>query len=586
MPPPSVRGRMRSLPSWAAVRKRRSLPSSAAVARGGLRWLVAVVAWVVSVSGAVCADARDAIADEVGAPAGSFGDGARLRVRLRGNGGSRVDEGRVVISCAEGSLVRESTIDGDGFVLFDDLPVGRCFLSASGRDHQPLSGVPVDLQGGSEVILQLTLSWTGPVRRGRPAAGPVADALPLPARRLPDWVRGAASGPFSVRLDGFDLTDRAATALPLDGLAAVEVVPLPGAADRAWHPGTPVIVSTRSGSNKLDATALVGAGVRAGYAGAPVSGPVGAFATAGVSGPLWRDHLWYAATLEGDRTGGRGLATLVWQASARAKFRLVAAGAGAREDTLIGLGTEMLLTDSLVVQLQVGYSRNPQGNFLLQYFADNGRAGEQAVSLGVRVGPDDRRALVLLEDAWRPIRYLTLTGTFAVASAPTAGNVPSQSTLDPEDPGADPAQVVKVPGLGLAWDATHDGRTVVRASASPGQVALGVERELIAGLAASIDLLPHALLFAVHKPEGRLCFHVQQRLPIDLADPGLTHAAVGWSWDGLGLSALVTRDRTYSFGLRAHEQVGRWLSFPLALMADALAGGGTYGLRLSLRTSY
>jgi len=91
---------------------------------------------------------------------------------------------------------------------------------------------------------------------------------------------------------------------------------------------------------------------------------------------------------------------------------------------------------------------------------------EQQVSFGVRhewqearpggAAVDGRRTLLSFEDQWRPTRYLTVTPGLAYV----LGSFAAPRELAPvfSTSGA-------VPQLALAWDATHDGRTVVRASA-------------------------------------------------------------------------------------------------------------------------
>jgi hypothetical protein len=59
-----------------------------------------------------------------------------------------------------------------------------------------------------------------------------------------------------------------------------------------------------------------------------------------------------------------------------------------------------------------------------------------------------------LTDAWRPTRYLTLTPGVAFTSA-TGGNIRGDTVLT--------ANILS-PSFAAAWDATHDGRTVVRGS--------------------------------------------------------------------------------------------------------------------------
>jgi hypothetical protein len=67
-----------------------------------------------------------------------------------------------------------------------------------------------------------------------------------------------------------------------------------------------------------------------------------------------------------------------------------------------------------------------------------------------------RRHTGTLRDKWRPTRYLTITGGLS--------HVWAQGSNSSGDSAIDRATVV--PSVSAAWDATHDGRTVVRGSAS------------------------------------------------------------------------------------------------------------------------
>ena len=462
--------------------------------------------------------------------------------------------GLVVLACGgQPVAAREALADADGLVVFEELPAGRCFLSAADSDHRPVAGLPIDLDAGSEVTLDVTLTWEPQEGPGPVAARPFGDALPLPAPTLEAMVRGAVGARSWVRVDGFDLPANRAAPLPLGGLSGVEVERVPGPAERAWAAGTPVTTITLSGSNRLQATALAAYG----------AGP--ALATATVSGPLVHDRAWYATTLESDGNAGRALTTVAWQLNSRNKLRLLAAGSGSRPDTIVGVITESLVSDRLFARVQAGWCQGPQGSALLQYFAD-GTLGEHALQLGIRAGrPGERAGLTFVEDDWRATRYLTFTATLAATVAGDADpDHLAGARLSWDRTGTLPPGRL-TPGLGVAWDATHDGRTVVRGSASPGLMAIGWHAS------SSSAWPPRSISCSEISPpvcsraQGRLQLDVQQQWPIDFSGGGHTRAAVGWGWTHLQLSALVTHVSSWTFGLRAHTDLGRWLGFPLGL---------------------
>ena len=64
------------------------------------------------------------------------------------------------------------------------------------------------------------------------------------------------------------------------------------------------------------------------------------------------------------------------------------------------------------------------------------------------------RHIATLSDAWRPTRYLTITP--ALSHVWATGSNSSGNTLVGAQAFA--------PAVSVAWDATHDGRTVLRAS--------------------------------------------------------------------------------------------------------------------------
>jgi hypothetical protein len=493
--------------------------------------------------------------------------GATLHVRLHSGAAVRLEQARVTVVCGGDSAVwRERQTDGDGRVSFEDLPAATCLVSAESARHLPARDQPLQLAAGSEVTVDLTLSWRGSRKPGPAVGWELLDGLPLDRRTLEVVVRGAVGGegpclPYrsdrcrQYRLDGFDVTgaDGQAWPVPLGALAQVEIVRMPPMADRAWG-GPPIETRALSGSNLLEATALA------------LHGAGETLATATVSGPVVRDRAWYAATLEGDDGGARGLGTLVWQAAARHKLRLLAGQTSPdREGRLLGLIGESLLGDNLVARVQAGWFRGLQASALVEYFAD-GPLGQHALQVGARAHrAENLEAMVFVEDGWRLSRYLQLTAALAWAGGPLTRHA----------------------SIGLAWDPTQDGRTVVRASAAPERLAIGIERELRRELAASVDLVQGTLVLGLRQLAGPVRLQLHHERPALLGPGHLSRAAVGWSaGPGLALSALITHAPAgWSTGLRARVELGRWLGFPLVMFTDALDLGGSRGLRLSLRTS-
>ena len=215
-----------------------------------------------------------------------------------------------------------------------------------------------------------------------------------------------------------------------------------------------------------------------------------------------------------------------------------------------------------MASVRVAGGDRPQANLRLSYFA-GGVGGEHAIELGARGTPGDPTAdVVFLEDQWRPVRALTLTPALAWSNG-------------------------FVPGIGLAWDATGDGRTAVRASASSRwpRLALGAARELPGAVAVSLDLLERTLAVGLRKREGGPRFDLAYALPLTTADPHHLRASAAFAWaSGLSLGALVTAERQVWAGLRGRAELGRWLGFPLALAIDAIGLPARADLRLSLQT--
>jgi hypothetical protein len=461
---------------------------------------------------------------------------ARLRGEVRGADGTVPDEVEVSLICG-GTPVRTAAA---ARFLFDDLPPGHCQIRASARDHAGEAAVNVELAPGAETAVALTV---GPERRpwirDRASGSNLVPVLPLPARRVEvllqtsgafDGDRGPAGSAVAgalygnqFRLDGFDVTDPLqggpGLAMPLAGVAAVEIAGAGQGVDAASASGVTATLVTMSGSNSADFDLMASELRRPGGLSAHDTE-----AAASSRGPLLKDHLWLSTAAEGRWLSGGGstvdgLGKLSWQASPRHKVTVLAAGSGGPQaGGLGGVTWESLLTDTLVARVYAGArthagpagssAQGGQGGLDLWSFVSGG--GEHALRLVVRgealtahvaAGTTPgRRGLLALEDGWRPTRHLTITPGIAYVAG------------DFETPGASWRARGLAPALGLVWDLTHDGRTALRASGS-GRVdagsfasaaalaegsaparriweaSAGIEREILQGLAAHADVI-------------------------------------------------------------------------------------------------
>jgi hypothetical protein len=310
-------------------------------------------------------------------------------------------------------------------------------------------------------------------------------------------VHGATAQENAIRVDGFDFVNpySGRAWLPLPGLALWEVQLRaaglgPSAPDAV---GSAVETASLSGSNRPSASL--------GGALALERDPGEAYAGLAVAGPVVLDRFWWALSADvspprdDGRTGGAGARDqraslkLTWQIGSRDKLSALAVanhgplGRGVFQ----GLLWESLPTDSLVVRMQLsvaeagerltvgdagsssspvdwtGRTRAADARAVVEWFSDRRRWGEHSLILDVRgrlmdhrwqsvVGDQTvagRRLVATLSDRLRPTRHLTLTAGLSSVqgSAGTAFSVWAMS-----------------PHLGVAWDETHDARTVLRAS--------------------------------------------------------------------------------------------------------------------------
>jgi hypothetical protein len=89
----------------------------------------------------------------------------------------------------------------------------------------------------------------------------------------------------------------------------------------------------------------------------------------------------------------------------------------------------------------------------IEYFSNDPRVDDERRGWFIRTGTTWRN-MTSLSDSWKPTRHLTITPGVAVIKVNSSNNE-GQTVLD---------ATAATPHLAVAWDATHDGRTVVRGS--------------------------------------------------------------------------------------------------------------------------
>jgi hypothetical protein len=443
--------------------------------------------------------------------------------------GGRAAVARVIAEChGDPSVSRTAAVESDGTFVMDELPPGPCRVRAEAGDESG-GTVEVLLAAGEERKVDLALvtarrASSAPSYITRSTEGPI----PLPTRSIEALVQMSGAldgdrGPWSgihgsalygnqYGVDGFDLTDPLGGGpvvdLPLIEYPQVAAVTAAGGATRAWSTGADIEARGLVGSNRLDVDTF------GSYLGGAAGGPRGRASAqeveAGLSsnGPVLKDHLWFAVGAEGRWTDGRlagGAAApgerlssprwsgkLTWQASPRHKITLLgigsdeelsvgdgdAAAAATTRGRLVGLFWEALPADNVFTRGQVAWRHRRLAagtdTDVATAWEASARAHwwlsgwtEQQVIFGVRhewqearpgegAAVDGRRTLLSLEDQWRPTRSLTVTPGLAYVLGSFAA---------PRGPAPVFSMSGAAPHLALAWDATHDGRTVVRASA-------------------------------------------------------------------------------------------------------------------------
>ena len=559
----------------------------------------------------------------------------RMAGTVTDRAGNVVAGALVVAEASDGrDVARTAEADHRGTFTLEGVPVGHYRVTAEvpGRSAPPVASVAVSNDGQATVALT-TGDLPPPPRRVRRTTGGALVGIPLwrrsPAAALrftrlvdPWWssrprVAGAVGDP-EWRLDGFDFTDPvtggAAIAIGLDAPATLTVAD--GLSDdaRAWAPGAIVDLQVASGANRYDAAAFA-----IGSADPGVSGGAAA------SGAVIRDRLWFS--FAGEASGGErhALGKLTWQAGARHKLNLAAVHGSTpgRLRTFAGLRWETLVTDNVVLDATASFLGDhaslkvPRASLKLQVSAgaDHETTATVRGALVTTSSTSVGRVQALLQHRWRPLPPLTLGGSVGVAPVPG------------------------VPGAGwsgggfVAWDATGDGRSALRARvatiSAPGlipdlppctdcalaaridEMAAGVSREVLAGLATGVELARRrrsdalaagairetSVSSLVAHLDGRSGpFRVGAHYRLRLSGPSRHEAAavagVGiFTWLSLGGSLLHAPRASWAplfaetaaiaaatgdggsgwlLGLQLRAELGGFFGFPIALWVDAL----------------
>jgi hypothetical protein len=511
----------------------------------------------------------------------------RLTGRVLDPEGRGVPWAVVVVEGDAGALAiaRTAHTDDLGAFALEGLPPGRYRIEARAEGHAtaPAARATIDESGEAALALTVGAFVAPPPTSSHRTSGGLLEGIPLPARSVEAAVRlgpglrlrpagapGGALGRPEWRAEGFDVTDPRSGGLALPvGLDAVGTLAVTeGTADgtRAVGGGPLVELTLPPGSNRLEAGAVAIAGAeRAGTTAATVRGA------------LVRDRLWAVAHagldvdagLEegappeaGTAAAARGLVKATWQASPRHRLTLLSAAEGARgapPRAFTGLGFEELLGDHVFLATRLAHVQGAGRSEL--------RAGATAEAFvrghdlllrvdgatGADAGRRFGEARAALRESWAPVRALQLhAGVGAAWARPAAGRLAARGWSG---------------SLAAIWDATHDGRTALRARigsapvpvradaracAAPGEggacdaaradeAAVGGEREILPGTSAGAELLGRTL-----RPAGGLrgdarelvaALFARARLPGFKASAQLARALAGGG--PLDLVALV-----------------------------------------------
>jgi hypothetical protein len=632
-------------------------------------------------------------------------DGAALVGRVEGALAAGAD---VVAQCqGDPPVTRTVSAGADGSFVIEDLPAGRCRVHAEAEGSAPAFTAEVVLGPGERATLRLALrpASRAPAYAASPAPRGPGGQLPVPNRTLAaqlllagvfdgdrgPWgaVMGSERHGNDYRLDGFEITDPLVggdpAMLPMLALVQPAVVAAARGAPHADSSGAGIELKSHSGSNRVEGAVLAS---RLGGGGARVSE-----AELRLTGPVMKDHAWFAAALQGiwssaQAPGGgevnasapQATAKLTWQANSRNRLALLGLVSGRREAEageageagegtrradsragLVGALWDALLNDHLFTRVQLGWRAHRHGGDgetadaaagwqaagMLQWFP----ASDHQLSLGARgealtarlagapespsppLAPSSsppfagRRALLFAEHVWRPSRAVTATSGVAYAVGAFAAPAPGDAAAPAAGEEHRLAVAGATPHLGLAWDATGDGRTAVRGSASacldtgsfsharlaaaapaeaPGapraprtwELSAGVAREIAARGTASVDVVqrwrpqrlpgdPRAgrhrgLLLSLSKRSGGFAHAVSY---VRQSTPGArdtARAAVAWA-PGWGLSLGATALYGNRLGL-ARLAPGHFEA-PAGFTAAPGGGGNGWTIALRLRAS-
>jgi hypothetical protein len=412
--------------------------------------------------------------------------------------------------------------------------------------------------------------------------------------------------------------------------------------DPADLSGSKTLLMSRAGSNKL---------ALATGAAHEVERDLRTIRAAGsAAGPLVRDRLWYAVGADVTGAAGRtvdfktrqleGAARLTWQVNSRNKLGLLTIANADRSDRddrrrgrrgFVGLTFESLLRDDLFLRIQAAAAETHDA-LDASAFHDLGRTR----ALELRALLQGWWTLWRLEhDTTLAMRLLRADHAEAARSDRLALDLSDRLSLGRHvtvhaglgwlgDPGgAASADSGLTPHLGLAWDATRDGRTVVRASlerfrkgaalaATPAdglELGFGAEREIVRETALSLDLVYRrpsrssptdrqlGITAAVLRHEGPLRLFGGYALQRDAANlhtiklHAVAKVVASLSLGGLyHLSAGGARGASHEGGVRAQGTLRIAGDGRLTLFADGVASrnspAGAYRAALGLEAAY
>ena len=119
---------------------------------------------------------------------------ATLQVHLTDERGEPVPDARIALSCpGDPPVMLEQSAGSEGLLLFEDLPAGRCLLSAQAPGYRPQAPQPVELEPGSQRSIDLALEWAE--YRAPPARVRYAFTDGVPLASITPWRRRSGARP-------------------------------------------------------------------------------------------------------------------------------------------------------------------------------------------------------------------------------------------------------------------------------------------------------------------------------------------------------------------------------------------------------